>query len=324
MMTLNKPMFMNYFENGTLLQHDKDKETFLISKTEIEGNFCLDQEQMEKLNKFIEMADSNAKVSIKLKGTILEAKIDKPKLKANINTLSIENKPTINLNEPKNIFTANVEKLKIAYAFSAKKSARAILNGVCIKNGYILATDSFSAYKTDCNATDINIVIANSFISILKDLKGDIELKTDGLKIWHTTKDNQTYIGRLIVGNYPDLDKIYNSLQENTEYRVDFSTTYDIFALSSQNSYIGLFSNSFCINTSTTSENAEFEGFLGFKLYGEDCALENEYWFSTTMLKQVLNFVGDKRNVNIALSTQSNMKPAIVNDEFLILPVKKL
>ena len=48
-MMINKPMFMNYFEEGSLLQHDKDKETFVLSKTDILGNFCLNQEEMEKL-----------------------------------------------------------------------------------------------------------------------------------------------------------------------------------------------------------------------------------------------------------------------------------
>lgn len=135
MMMINKPMFMNYFEDGNLLQHDKDKETFVLSKTDILGNFCLNQEEMEKLCKFIEMANDKSKVKAKLNGTILEVKMNEPKLKANINTLSIDNKTQLNLNEVISSFTINVDKLKIASAFSDKKGVRAVLNGVCVRNG---------------------------------------------------------------------------------------------------------------------------------------------------------------------------------------------
>lgn len=198
MMMINKPMFMNYFEDGNLLQHDKDKETFVLSKTDILGNFCLNQEEMEKLCKFIEMANDKSKVKAKLNGTILEVKIDEPKLKANINTLSIDNKPQLDLSEVISSFTINVDKLKIASAFSDKKGVRAVLNGVCVRNGWIMATDSFSAYKTPCEDTSVNLVINNSFINILKELKGNIKLETDGMKIWHKNENGLTYVGRLL------------------------------------------------------------------------------------------------------------------------------
>lgn len=316
MMMINKPMFMNYFEDGNLLQHDKDKETFVLSKTDILGNFCLNQEEMEKLCKFIEMANDKSKVKAKLNGTILEVKIDEPKLKANINTLSIDNKPQLNLSEVISSFTINVDKLKIASAFSDKKGIRAVLNGVCVRNGWIMATDSFSAYKTPCEDTSVNLVINNSFINILKELKGNIKLETDGTKIWHKNENGLTYVGRLLNGTYPNLENIYNSIKNFDTAVLNLEPIYNIFALSGSNSLIGLTLDKFCINTSTSFVNSEFEGIFDFKF-------ENEFWYSSTMLKLVLSFINDKKNVKLNFSQDNPTNPVVINDEFLILPVRK-
>ena len=43
-------------------------------------------------------------------------------------------------------------------------------------------------------------------------LKGNIKLETDGMKIWHKNENGLTYIGRLLNGTYPNLENIYNSI----------------------------------------------------------------------------------------------------------------
>lgn len=288
-----KSNYANYFKDGYLYQWDKDRDIFMITKVDIEDEFCLDQKAMDLFLKF-----DNPKITV---GNTLTVKSGKTK--ANIKlvneVLSIPNM------EFTNTYKVNIDKLKIAKNFISKNTNKLILTGININNNSILATDSYSAYRHKIE-NNCNITIIPYFIDILLKKEGEIEIKTNNNTI--AFEDEQTtYIGRLLNGDYPNLDRAFPS--EGKTAIVDKKQLEKALSLSNdKNDYVCLSKN-----------NIKIEGLneINIEL---DMDIDIEIWFVVEKLNNIIKQVNDNE---ISILYNSNTKPILINGEFLVLPVKK-
>ena len=198
-----KSNFMNYFKGGKLYQWDKDMNVFVISKTTIQEEFCLDQKSMDLFLKF-----NNPEIKL---GKTLTVKSGNTK--ANIKLT----KTTLVVPEFESIHTFKVpsEALKMAVKFIATKDDRGALVGVNLGGGYINSTDSFSAYRTTLTCKVCNITITKQFIDAITSVNEEIELSCNHQMVVAKVSD-VVYIGKLIAAQFPSFAKVYENMGNNT------------------------------------------------------------------------------------------------------------
>lgn len=288
-----KSNYMNYFKEGKCYQWDKDKNVISITPTEIKEEFCLDKNGMDMFLKF-----DNPEIKV---GKSLEVKSGKTK--ANIKLC--EQELVLPNMEYTSSFKLDINKLKTANKFVSTNLKRPVLTGVNISNGYIAGTDSYFIYRETCE-TDCNITIASQFINILNDAQSDIEIKcNDGVVCCDI--NGITYIGRLLSGAFPNVEKLYNTPanrvvvnKEELKQLLSFSETKESNIILSNNKLV------------IEGENV-FEAEIDLDINCEIC-------LSLSRILTVINCIQEKE---LTIGYDDGLHPIYINDNYLLCPVRR-
>ena len=200
-----KSNYMNYFKDGKLHQWDEQHNIHTITPVEIQEEFCLDKKGMDmflkfdnpqiKVGKTLQVKSGNVKANIKLSETTLVVP-------------AFEHTHTVKL---------DLEKLKIAVKYIAAKDVQVALTGINLGKGFINASDRFSSYRTAIES-DCDVVITKQFVDAINVGNGEIEVRCNAQNV--ATKVNDVvYIGRLIAGQFPPLERVYKNMGAN-EFKV--------------------------------------------------------------------------------------------------------
>lgn len=211
----------NIFNGSKIISYDNGMNVIVITKLSekvADVPFAVDNKGYDVIKKF-----KNPELSYDEEKNLLYVKQGKNKFK--INTFK-GNLPQTNLDDLKSI-QVNYKALKKACKFTSISEARPILTAVCIKeNGNIFATDSYVAYRwlkdtsnNDENVEEINV--SKNFIEVVDSENEFIDIQYNANCIIYKN-ENITYVGRIINGVFPKLNKILelnspNSLVYNYE-----------------------------------------------------------------------------------------------------------
>ena len=286
-----KSNYMNYFKDCKLYQWDKNRDILTITNTTIQEEFCLDQKAMDMFLKF------NAP-EIKVGKTL---QVQSQNLKANI---KLCNEPLIMPNmEFTSSFNVELNKLKTANKFVSTSSKKPILTGVNIGNGFIAATDSFSAYRTTCNS-ECNITLPSKYIDALVGGYKEVEIKCNSNTVLCEIGDT-TYIGKLLEGTYPNVAGLFRDrVNQVTVNKEDLKS---LLAFSnSKEDYVILGPNSLTIE----GEN-NFEAELDLNI---NCQICMPY----ERLAKAINCINEEEMI---IKYDDGAKPIYINDDYLLLPV---
>lgn len=293
-----KSMFMNYFKDGKLYQWDVSKETYLISDTNINGEFCLDQTNMNTLLKF-------ENPILTLKDGLL--KIQSGKIKANLK-LSDEKLVIPNL-EFEETLKLNVDKIKIASKFVDKNISKFILSGVHIGKDGIYATNNYSGYRYVCE-NNCSLILSNSFVKMLMNLSGELEFKCNK-NIIACEYQGELYVGRLIEGAYPNVTGMYSISKYPKEVVINKQELKDFLDYeTNKNSFVILDNNKITINEIATNNNYIFETEI-------ELPIDEKICLSYEKLINVINSIEDEE---IRIKYSEGKKPLLFNNEFILLP----
>jgi DNA polymerase III sliding clamp (beta) subunit (PCNA family) len=284
---------MNYFKDNKLYQWDKNKDIFTITKTDIQEEFCLDQKGMEMFLKF-----SNPEITL---GQTL--KVKNGKLKANI---KLCNEPLVLPNMTfTSTFTLDVDKLKVANKFVSTSQQKPILTGVNVSKGYIAATDSFFAYRNECKA-DCNITIASRYIDVLTAVSGEVEIKCNNNTIACEIGDT-TYIGKLLDGTYPNVAGLFR--EQRNQAIISKQELKELLSFSNaKNDYVVLENNKLTIE----GEN-DFEADINLNINCSICVA----------LDRIATVINCVQSEEIIFKYEDGVHPIYINDNYLVLPVRR-
>ena len=289
-----KSNFMNYFKEGRLYQWDKNKDIFTISETNIYEEFCLDQKGMDMFLKF-----ENPQIEL---GKTLHVKSGK--LKASIKVCN-ENLVVPNMDFTSS-FILDVNKLKVANKFVSTNEKKPILTGVNVSNGYIASTDSFYAYRNECEA-DCDITIDSKYIDVLTSTSDEVEIKCNNNTI-ACEIDGVTYIGRLLEGKYPPVYSLYKP-QEN-RVSINKQELKQLLSFSNnKNDYVIFKNNKLVIE----GEN-DFEADIELDINCEICL----------SIERVLTVINSIQEDEITIKYSDEVHPIYFNDNYLVLPIKRV
>lgn len=315
----------NYFEkqeNGgcILYSYSQKNDVYIISVLEdfeIEKSFCVDEQAMKML---------------KLLSPITEMKLDtqfyikskKGKYKAQFVAFD---KPIIK-DDYDNEIKVNLSILNKAMNFVSNKPQRPCLCGVNVNScGNILATDSYIAFyyqnQDDTDITTLDITLPTDFIKYLNEAVDSdvVDIKFNEMNCM--VKDgNNTYISRLIAGNYPDMTKILNGIASCNPITFDYEDLKEKLNLASNiigekgSSQILTFANDYFKAEGNDSYEAELKG-----------NTEVEYQFSIlhSNLKPIF-YCLDGNNNNLSMYYKEPLKPIYFKEgktTYLALPLKK-
>ena len=288
-----KANYMNYFKDKKLYQWDKNSSVYTITDTDIEGEFCLDQQQMNLFLKF-----KNPEITL---GATLTVKSGKTK--SNIKLTKCELVlPTMEFTSE---FKLSIETLKLANNFVAKNDVRPILTGVNINNSYVAATDTFTMFKRECKS-ECNITIASDFIKEISHAKGDINFKVND-KVVCCEVEGTTYIGRVLSGTFPPM---IASLYTNDGVLIKLKKEdFDILSYSNNKA------DYFHIEKTKLTLSGENEIEREIEL-NEDI----DIWFNA---EKVANVIKSINSDEIEIRYIGPLKQITINDEILVLPIKR-
>lgn len=300
-------MKYNLFSNNLIYGFNDDYKYVLITEIEkpvSDTEFMVDDKTMEmmellkpyefKLGKTLIMKGEKGKYTAQL----LEQPFEKPELIA-----------TKNIN-------INYNVLLKANDFTASDSKMPALNGVFVAdNGNIYASDGYVAYRHLANDYYIStgIIIPRDYIDFLKaNISKDTEtitLKYDRNKCF-VKYNNLTIVGRLLNSVFPNVDSIFRKAVNNLtiEYEHNLMDNFLNFANKVSGDVIYLDFN-----------NQELKA-SGNNVYELACLKDGEFNFRLTytyfnnVFKQI-----DK----VVINYEGNLKPIIVNNEYMILPVRR-
>ncbi len=294
-----KPNFMNYFKDGNCYQWDKDNNIFIITPTKLDSKleFCLDKKMMETYLKFV-----NPKLKLGKTLQVQEGKV-KVNLKICDAVLTI---PTL---DNTTISTVNVEDLRTACKYVAEATRNPLLQGVFLGDNVVCATDAFHAFQATASS-EANIIISTDFISLLTGIDGELDLNSNKNNVQAVVGES-VIIGRLLDGKYPTLEKVYSRIDscKSIEFNVKEFLNYLSFSTDKTDSVI-LSKNKFEI-----AGNIPFEAEL--KDFDIDCKFE----LNAGHFMQVLKDIKEEK---ASFKYQGPTSPVFVNNEFLILPIRKI
>ena len=187
-------------------------DIYIISEypdLEISKDFCIVNTTLEAIMKL----QPNVEITLNEKSIV--AKSGKGKFSGKY----VESNLIVPFMDFANTCNVNLEKLVKATNFVSTNEKKPILTGVNLnQNGVIIATDSFKLYKyEDVERTELlnptNITIASSFIKLADSLFDNKNLiaKYSNTSI-SIQEDNLMLVGNLLDGNYPNVKKIFESL----------------------------------------------------------------------------------------------------------------
>lgn len=205
----------NIFNGSKIISYDYGMNVIVITKLSEKVSdtpFAVDNKGYDLIKKF-----QSPELSYDEEKNILYVKQGKNKFK--INTFK-GNLPQTNLDDLKSI-KVNYKALKKACKFTSISETRPILTSVCIKeNGNIYATDSYVAYRClkdenndDENVEEINV--SKNFIEVIDSECDFIDIQYNSNCIIYKN-NNITYVGRIISGIFPKLNKILELKSPNS------------------------------------------------------------------------------------------------------------
>lgn len=294
-----KSNFRNYFNGGKCYQWNEAGTILIISPANTELEFCLDKVGMDLLLKFKapELSMDCNTLVVKENG-----------INANI-PVCVDKTPLFKFKEDAIDFVLNPLALTIASNFISADGKKTILTGVNVSKGGVNATDSFKAYNENLGINpDINITIPKEFIDLIKSEKGMINFKTDG-KLISATVDDIEYIGVLLEGKYPDLSGIFDKAKNGEQIQAAKPELENIL--------------NYCMSSDAMITLSEYQ----IKIKGDNTDIKapinlpinQTIYLMLKGLKTVLSVVtGD----TLKLSITSYQSPILINDVFILLPVK--
>ena len=228
----NKLNDINYFkkvDDGCEIYSYAEKVTtrneVIVIKldTQIEKDFCVDSKALEMV-KALQPAD----ITITDKSFIIKSTKGKGKFTSR---LLSEELFDLSSNELLREINVDVDKLVKASQYVSKNDKKPILTGVRVNSeGNIYSSDSFKAYfHIPHNLSNDGITIPVAFINLTKTLFNDIK----DINIYYNNNilmvenDNIKLYGRLIEGNYPNMEKIISNIQYAKEVEVDVEELLD-------------------------------------------------------------------------------------------------
>lgn len=305
---------INIFNGTKIYSFDRDSsyvEITRMSEKISDSTFAIDNKTMDVIKSFdnpeIEYNEDSKELIIK-----------KGKMKYKAKTFEYQ-LPQYNLENLRKC-EVDVDKLKIARKFTASVETRPILTSVCLKpNGTLYASDSYVAFRHFngvCEEKGINIL--NSFIDLLYELKGVILLEFNEHCVV-ATDDNHIYIGRLVAGEFPKLDRMMTANGNFIKYNYDELKQIYTFANKvgkggNNSTIICKFEN----NTFKSFGENEFESELS-------CETENNYKFYITIekLQLLLDVAGDNETISVQNATSSSpIYYSVDKDTFVITPIR--
>ena len=221
----------NIFNGSKIISYDLGMNVVVITKLSekvSETKFAIDNKGFDIIKKF-----KTPELTFDEESKILEVKQGKSKFK--IKTFD-QDVPQFDLSDLQTT-KVNTKALKRAYKFTSITETRPILTSVCVKgNGNILATDSYVLYRflkdpndTDENCSEINIT--KDFINVIDSEDEEIEFSFNNSCVIYK-KENVTYLGRLVAGNFPKLNRVFELRQPN-ELIYDFDELKEAINFSS-------------------------------------------------------------------------------------------
>lgn len=207
---------INIFKDDKIYSFDRDSsyvEITRMSEKISDSTFAIDNKTMDVIKSF-----DNPEIEYNEDSKELLIKKGKMKFKAKTFEYQLPQFNLENLQECK----VDVEKLKIARKFTATVETRPILTSVCLKpNGTLYASDSYVAFRHFngvCEEKGINI--PNTFIDLLNGLNGAILIRFNDYCVV-AEDDNHLFIGKLIVGEFPKLDRMMSANGNEITYNYD-------------------------------------------------------------------------------------------------------
>ena len=176
----------------------------------------------------------------------------------------------------------NLDILNKASSFSSSNEKKPILTGVNVnQNGVIIATDSYKVYRYNDNSNNVedptSITIPSSLIklaySVFDNKKLDLYFNKNTFCI---KDDNIMLVGQLLDGNFPNVNAIFNQLNQEpcvinkeelleaidftkiTGANVDIKKT-PLYAILSENKFVGQSDEKFEKEINYIGENVVFD-----------------------------------------------------------------
>lgn len=306
---------INVFNGAKIYSFDRDTtyvEITKISEKVSDTTFAIDNKTMDVIKSF----DSP---EIEYKEDSKELLIKKGKMKFKAKTFEYQ-LPQFNLDNLQEC-EVDVDKLKIARKFTASIETRPILTSVCLKpNGTLYASDSYVAFRHFngvCEEKGINI--PNSFIDLLNGLNGVISLRFNDHCIV-AKEDNHIYLGRLIAGEFPKLDRMMTANGSFITYNYD--ELKQIYTFANKVGKGGENSGTIICKF----ENGTFKSFGENEFESElNCETESDYKFYITIEKLQLLLDVASGNETISVQNATFTSPIYYSkdkDTFVITPIR--
>lgn len=197
--------------------------------TQIEKDFCVDSKALEMVR-----ALQPADITITDKSFIIKSTNGKGKFTSR---LLSEELFDLSSNELLNEINVDMDKLVKASQYVSKNDKKPILTGVRVDSeGNIYASDSFKAYfhvphKLSTEGITIPIAFINLTKSLLNDIK-DININYNN-NILMVENNNIKLYGKLIDGNYPNMEKIISNIQYAKNVEFDYDELLDRLSIAS-------------------------------------------------------------------------------------------
>lgn len=191
--------------------------------TQIEKDFCVDSKAIEMVR-----ALQPADITITDKSFIIKSTNGKGKFTSR---LLSEGLFDLSSNELLREINVDIDKLVKASQYVSKNDKKPVLTGVRVDSeGNIYSSDSFKAYfHIPHSLSNDGITIPVAFINLTKTLLNDIK----DINIYYNNNilmvenGNIKLYGRLIEGNYPNMEKIISNIQYAKEVEVDVEELLD-------------------------------------------------------------------------------------------------
>lgn len=265
----------------------KENNIVVIAPTEIKENFCIDSKSFDML-KLLDgkiTVDKEFKIKSKkgnYKGKLIDSNFVVPKLDFDKS------------------FKVQTKNLKIASKFVANSMTRPVLTGVNVNDlGSISATDGFKCFRNFKGNSTNYITISKEFIDLMQDNEIEIFFNDNSCMF---EQNGIKYVSNLIIGMYPQTDKIFNC--SGVVFEMNKKELLDNISLSKNVGYIKVGKDKKIItkfkeNKMVSSGENDFEIELDTHNIDLTFALDNFELIIDNCNKVVFDYIDDKRPLKI-------------------------
>lgn len=317
---------LNYFEKqekGCILySYSPKNDVYIISileDFEIEKSFCIDEQAV----KMLKLLDPITEIKL---DTQFNIKSKKGKYKAKF----IEFKKPLYNNEYNNEISVNLGVLNKAMNFVSTKPQRPALCGVNINSfGDVIATDSYIAFcyraeeRPAETLPDLSITLPTNFIKYLNEA---VDTENITVRFNETncivSVDNNTYISKLISGNYPDMYKIVSGIRRCNSIKFDYNDLKEKLGIANNiigekgTSQILTFANNYFKAEGTDTYEAELK---------EETVVEYQFSIMYSSLRPIFGCLENNKD-DLYLYYEQPLRPIYFKEgkiTYLALPLKK-